>query len=312
MTHAPSTYKIPTANDCPPVFNVRAVRQRGNVEDTHPPQQGGRRAAAAAAVLGVLRDPRCGVGGRRAPRRSAAACAGDERGDPARGRPRCRPASARDASTARVRDVADRLAGAKAGPRSWSRCADARLGAARAPARACWSAARETGRHDRRRPPRAEGDRARRARCCAGGTAAPQSSTSPLGPSLGQCCGGAVTLRFAPLDAAALDALAGRRAAASTCSCTAPATSAARSRALLATLDCRVDWIDEREEEFPATTRSARPGRHIRRGLRRHGRGRGDGARRPARSTSCSRTSTTSTCASPRRSCGAATSASSA
>ena len=27
MTHAPSTYKIPTANDCPPVFNVRAVRR---------------------------------------------------------------------------------------------------------------------------------------------------------------------------------------------------------------------------------------------------------------------------------------------
>jgi xanthine dehydrogenase large subunit len=23
MTHAPSTYKIPTANDCPPVFNVK-------------------------------------------------------------------------------------------------------------------------------------------------------------------------------------------------------------------------------------------------------------------------------------------------
>jgi xanthine dehydrogenase large subunit len=22
MTHAPSTYKIPTANDCPPVFNA--------------------------------------------------------------------------------------------------------------------------------------------------------------------------------------------------------------------------------------------------------------------------------------------------
>ena len=34
MTHAPSTYKIPTANDCPPVFNVRAVRRRRNVADT--------------------------------------------------------------------------------------------------------------------------------------------------------------------------------------------------------------------------------------------------------------------------------------
>jgi len=32
-THAPSTYKIPTANDCPPVFNVRLYNGR-NVEDS--------------------------------------------------------------------------------------------------------------------------------------------------------------------------------------------------------------------------------------------------------------------------------------
>ncbi|PZP94805.1 MAG: xanthine dehydrogenase molybdopterin binding subunit [Variovorax paradoxus] len=32
-THAPSTYKIPTANDCPPVFNVRLF-DRDNVEDS--------------------------------------------------------------------------------------------------------------------------------------------------------------------------------------------------------------------------------------------------------------------------------------
>ena len=32
-THAPSTYKIPTANDCPPVFNVRLFEGR-NVEDS--------------------------------------------------------------------------------------------------------------------------------------------------------------------------------------------------------------------------------------------------------------------------------------
>ncbi|HNK53780.1 MAG TPA: molybdopterin-dependent oxidoreductase, partial [Ottowia sp.] len=31
-THAPSTYKIPTANDCPPVFNVRLFEGR-NAED---------------------------------------------------------------------------------------------------------------------------------------------------------------------------------------------------------------------------------------------------------------------------------------
>jgi xanthine dehydrogenase large subunit len=33
MTHAPSTYKIPTANDCPPVFNVR-LYENDNAEDS--------------------------------------------------------------------------------------------------------------------------------------------------------------------------------------------------------------------------------------------------------------------------------------
>jgi xanthine dehydrogenase large subunit len=33
MTHAPSTYKIPTANDCPPVFNVRLFGN-ANLEDS--------------------------------------------------------------------------------------------------------------------------------------------------------------------------------------------------------------------------------------------------------------------------------------
>ena len=33
MTHAPSTYKIPTVNDCPPVFNVRLFKNR-NAEDS--------------------------------------------------------------------------------------------------------------------------------------------------------------------------------------------------------------------------------------------------------------------------------------
>ena len=74
----------------------------------------------------------------------------------------------------------------------------------------------------------------------------------PLGPALGQCCGGAVTLAYAPLD---LDALArwpvdpprfflqlygaghvGR----------------AIARAL-APLNAVVDWIDEREDQFPST-----------------------------------------------------------
>lgn len=80
----------------------------------------------------------------------------------------------------------------------------------------------------------------------------PQSVHYPLGPALGQCCGGAVTLGFVWLDAAALAAW--------------PATAPRFhlqlygaghvGRAIvqaLAPLHCVVDWIDEREEEFPAT-----------------------------------------------------------
>jgi len=33
LTHAPSTYKIPTANDCPPIFNVKLF-DRPNVQDS--------------------------------------------------------------------------------------------------------------------------------------------------------------------------------------------------------------------------------------------------------------------------------------
>jgi xanthine dehydrogenase accessory factor len=73
----------------------------------------------------------------------------------------------------------------------------------------------------------------------------------PLGPALGQCCGGAVTLRFARLDARSLR--------------TWPAAeprfflqlygAGHVGRAivkLLSDLPCRVQWIDERESEFPA------------------------------------------------------------
>jgi xanthine dehydrogenase accessory factor len=74
-----------------------------------------------------------------------------------------------------------------------------------------------------------------------------------LGPALGQCCGGAVTLSYQALNDEALT-----RWPAS-----APlfhlqlygAGHVGRAIAtLLATLDVNVDWIDEREEEFPKTT----------------------------------------------------------
>ena len=85
------------------------------------------------------------------------------------------------------------------------------------------------------------------------GERTPREERHALGPSLGQCCGGVVTLALGPLDAAALTAWApaeplfhlqlhgaghvGRAVA-----------------TLLATLDVRVDWFDQRDEEFPATT----------------------------------------------------------
>jgi xanthine dehydrogenase accessory factor len=79
----------------------------------------------------------------------------------------------------------------------------------------------------------------------------PQSAHYPLGPALGQCCGGAVTLAFSALDAKVLGAWP---------------KSAPRfhlqlygaghvGRAIvqaLTPLNVIVDWIDEREEEFPA------------------------------------------------------------
>ena len=75
----------------------------------------------------------------------------------------------------------------------------------------------------------------------------------PLGPALGQCCGGAVTLSYEVLNNEALARWP-----------TSPplfhlqlygAGHVGRAIAtLLATLDVNVDWIDEREGEFPATT----------------------------------------------------------
>lgn len=86
-----------------------------------------------------------------------------------------------------------------------------------------------------------------------------------LGPSLGQCCGGAVTLGFAPLDEASLAAWP----------TTEPlfhlqlhgAGHVGRAIAtLLATLDVSVDWFDERDDGFPAFNTLGAPWpAHIRR-----------------------------------------------
>jgi xanthine dehydrogenase accessory factor len=73
-----------------------------------------------------------------------------------------------------------------------------------------------------------------------------------LGPTLGQCCGGTLTLRFAPLDAATL-----ARWPAAVPSFYLQLYGAGHvGRAIvrhLASIHCVVQWIDAREHEFPTT-----------------------------------------------------------
>ena len=96
-------------------------------------------------------------------------------------------------------------------------------------------------------------------------TSEPRRERFALGPSLGQCCGGAVVLSFMRLDADALAAWPKTR----------PlfhlqlhgAGHVGRAVAtLLATLDCEVDWFDQRDDGFPKATTlgSVWPG-HVRR-----------------------------------------------
>lgn len=73
------------------------------------------------------------------------------------------------------------------------------------------------------------------------GGATPATRDFPLGPTLGQCCGGHVTVLFEPIAAPWRIALFG-----------AGHVGRAVVR-VLATLRCRVDWIDAREEQFPAS-----------------------------------------------------------
>ena len=79
----------------------------------------------------------------------------------------------------------------------------------------------------------------------------PQTAHYPLGPALGQCCGGAVTLGFCVLDADALNAWPQSAPRFHLQLYGAGHVGRAIARAL-APLDVRVDWIDERDDEFPA------------------------------------------------------------
>jgi xanthine dehydrogenase accessory factor len=79
----------------------------------------------------------------------------------------------------------------------------------------------------------------------------PRTEHYPLGPALGQCCGGAVTLSYSVLDAAALAAWPQDAPLFELQLYGAGHVGRAIVRAL-APLPVRVTWIDEREDEFDA------------------------------------------------------------
>jgi xanthine dehydrogenase accessory factor len=84
----------------------------------------------------------------------------------------------------------------------------------------------------------------------AAGSTANQEQKIALGPTLGQCCGGALTLAYSPFDAEALAAWAEPAPRFHLQLYGAGHVGRAIVR-LLAGIDCRVEWIDERESEFP-------------------------------------------------------------
>lgn len=91
-------------------------------------------------------------------------------------------------------------------------------------------------------------ERARR--MLATGDDTPQSAHYPLGPALGQCCGGAVTLAFGRLDARALTAWP-RAAPRFELQLHGAGHVGRAIVTALAPLNVKVDWIDERDDEFP-------------------------------------------------------------
>jgi xanthine dehydrogenase accessory factor len=72
-----------------------------------------------------------------------------------------------------------------------------------------------------------------------------------LGPTLGQCCGGTLKLRYTTLDVESL-AVWPRPAPRFVLQLYGAGHVGRAIAALLAGIDCRVQWIDERESEFPA------------------------------------------------------------
>ncbi len=88
--------------------------------------------------------------------------------------------------------------------------------------------------------------------------AAPRREHYPLGPALGQCCGGTVDLDYRRLDADALAAWP-RPEPLFHLQLHGAGHVGHAIATLLATLDVTVDWIDERDDVFPPTTTLGTP-----------------------------------------------------
>jgi xanthine dehydrogenase accessory factor len=88
------------------------------------------------------------------------------------------------------------------------------------------------------------------------GVPGPQDHHYPLGPALGQCCGGALTLRTQRLSETSLSSWTSEAPLFTLQLYGAGHVGRAIVR-LLEGLNCRVQWIDERESEFPALASAA-------------------------------------------------------
>jgi xanthine dehydrogenase accessory factor len=87
---------------------------------------------------------------------------------------------------------------------------------------------------------------------------APRRERHPLGPALGQCCGGVVELEFAALDDSAI-ARWPQSPPLMHLQMHGAGHVGHAIATLLATLDVRCDWIDERDDAFPSTTTLGTP-----------------------------------------------------
>lgn len=97
---------------------------------------------------------------------------------------------------------------------------------------------------------RLEWDAIAKARTALRTSSMPPDEELALGASLGQCCGGAVTLRYVRLDRAVLAAWSDRQAWPVVHVYGAGHVGRAIVR-LLETIDVAVSWIDERDDAFP-------------------------------------------------------------